>query len=310
MTAEQELSDSWDEEHRVPILVHSSPMGTWPLPGSSTHIVFPPNPGKRLNLRVLFEPEDSRVLIVSLHGALKRSKYSLPRFEWRGTLSRLVADKLYLSDSTLELSRALEIGWYLGTHQQDLTSQYAGVVAEFIKYGNYSKVLFVGSSAGGFGALALSRYFPGSIAVVFSPQTAIANYHARHRDALLKSSLRKFSDFRLVEESMPDRVSMRDAYGRGDHRNFVRYVQNAGDAFHFDEHYAPFARQFDVDPANGGFSADGRFEFLTEWQNDGHAPPSRGRFVTHIAESYENFTGESLVQRSADHGRESELGSR
>lgn len=303
------ISD-WDADTGVPKLTVAPNTQFDTLPMRDLHLVVPPPDPESLSLRALFEPADSNTLIVSLHGAINRSKFKVPRFEWRRTLSRLDVARLFLSDSTLELSTGLEIGWYIGTAEQDLIAQYADFVRSLADHRGYSRILCVGSSAGGFGALALSRRIPNSVAVVFSPQTTIAGYQPRHRKALSAAAFRQYSSFQRIESDFSARVNMRKLYQRSEDRNYVHYVQNTGDRFHFEAHYVPFALALGVDPDLGGLATGRKAYFVPERHEEGHAPPSRGRFLSHIRQAHWDYYGEELGLKPSRPEHELKLGSR
>ena len=300
----------WDPDNSVPMITVAPGATVHDLPARDIHVVFEPAVPGGLPLRMLFEPFNSDTLVISLHGAMDRTKFSVPRFEWRRTMNRLEAARLYLSDSTLEINGSLEIGWYIGTEKQDLIADYAKVVNEVISAGGYSRVVCVGSSAGGFGALALSRRIRNSVAVVFSPQTTIGGYHLRQRKALAAAAFPRHKSYERVEVEFGTRVNLRKLYQELSPVNFVHFVQNTGDRFHFEAHYVPFALANGVNPEKGGHSVRRGMNFVTECYEAEHAPPSRRGFLDHIQQAHLNYYGRELLLRPPDPAREAELGPR
>lgn len=274
------------------------------------HVVFEPAGTDRLPLRLLFEPAVSDTLVISLHGAMDRSRFRVPRFEWRRTLQRLDTARLYLSDSTVEVNNSLEIGWYVGTESQDLLEDYAKVVKQIIAAGGYTKVLCVGSSAGGFGALALSRRIPGSIAVAFSPQTTIGGYHLRQRKALASAAFPRLKSYEDVEKAYGTRVNLRKLYQATRPVNFIHLVQNTGDQFHYEAHYVPFVLANQGNPEKGGYVPRRKTNFVAERYENEHAAPSRTYFLSHIQQAHLKFYGRELNLKPSDPVREAELGPR
>lgn len=280
------------------------------LPTEDTHLVFEPATPEELPLRFLFEPGKSDTLLISMHGAMDRARFRVPRFEWRRTLNRLDAARLYLSDSTLEINGSLEIGWYVGKGDQDLVADYAAVVHQVIAAGGFTRVICVGSSAGGYGALALSRRIPNSVAVAFSPQTTIGGYHLAQRKALAAAAFPDLPSYEEVERLHSRRVNLRKLYQKTRAVNYVYLIQNTGDQFHYEAHYVPFALANGVDPERGGYSAWSKTHFVAERYENEHAPPSRGNFVSHIQQAHLKFYGRELPLRQLDPEREVELGPR
>ncbi|NUU33225.1 alpha/beta hydrolase [Arthrobacter sp. C9C5] len=300
----------WDSDNGVAKLTVASGASVTSLPTQDTHIVIEPAVPGGLPLRMLFEPANSGTLVISLHGAMDRGRFRVPRFEWRRTLNRLDAARLYLSDSTLEINGSLEIGWYVGRGDQDLIADYAGVVHQIIAAGGFTQVVCVGSSAGGYGALALSRRIPNSVAVAFSPQTTIGGYHLAQRKAVAAAAFPELTSYEEVEKLHSGRVNVRKLYQKTRPINAVYFVQNTGDQFHYEAHYVPFALANGVDPERGGYAAWSKTHFVAERYENEHAPPSRGNFVSHIQQAHLKFYGRELPLRQLDPEREEELGPR
>ncbi|MHA7219791.1 hypothetical protein ACX80L_12980 [Arthrobacter sp. MDT1-48-3] len=291
------LPTEWDDALGVSKMTWRSEAPPQNVPNRTTYMVVEPDAAGMLARRMLYKPADSRTLLVSMHGALNRGKYAIPRFEWQQTLGRTDCAQLYLSDSTLELNNSIEIGWYIGTADHDLLSDYAELVRSVVVGGNYSRVVCIGSSAGGFAALALSRAITNSVAVVFSPQTSIGGYHPRQRRALLEASFSDYSSYDEVESKFGQRMNMLRLYGGTADTNFVHYVQNTRDPFHYDAHYVPFALLMGVNPEQGGPSDRHPISFHPERQAEGHAPPSRGRLLRHVDEAHRAHFGTSITIR-------------
>lgn len=299
----------WDADNKVNKVILAAGARITDLPTRDTHVVFEPSRPGQLPLRMLFEPGKG-TLVISMHGAMDRARFRIPRFEWRRTLNRFGAARLYLSDSTLETNGSLEIGWYAGKEHQDLVADYAAVVQQIVSAGSFTRVVCVGSSAGGYGALALSRRLPNSVAVAFSPQTTIGGYHLAQRKALAAAAFPEQASYEEIEEQYGSRVNLRKLYQQTSPVNFVYIIQNTGDQFHYEAHYVPFALANGVDPERGGYSRRNRAYFVAERYENEHAPPSRAYFVSHIQRAHLKFYGQEIPLRQLDPEREKELGPR
>lgn len=258
------------------------------------YVIDPSAPGG-LPVNVLYAPEDSETLLVSFHGSLQRSKYKLPRFEWRKTLSRLRTARLMVADTTLQLNPSMPLGWYIGTSNQDLTAEIAQTVQGVARTGGYSRIVLAGSSGGGYAAMAVSHLIPGTAAVCFSPQTRIGDYTSWVHKAFVSAAFPGYESIDMVESHYPERVNLRTRYSqRG--ANYVHYVQNTNDRMHYEQHYLPFARMLEVDPAIGGLDQSGSVRILPEALQKGHQPPSRGRFIHHINEAHIHMFGQAIAR--------------
>jgi len=251
--------------------------------------------GGPLDVVALYVPKASKTLIVSFHGSLLRSKFQLPRFEWRRTLGNMDAGVLFIADTTLELGEKVPLGWYIGTTEQDLSAEIAAVVKQVAADGGYEHIVLAGSSGGGYAAMAISRRIPGSLAVSFSPQTRVGDYVPWVAKALVNAAFPAYDTIDAVEADFPDRVNLRRLYAEPEIPNYVRYVQNSNDLGHIEDHYAPFAQVRSTDPATGGMDPTGRFRFVLESMSKGHEPPARHRFLRNIQEAHVEFFGEELA---------------
>ena len=178
MTVPSSAPDNdWDERNAVEIRRYASAADIDHSASEAYEFIVPARSGGPLDITALYAPRPSRTLIVSFHGSLQRSKFQLPRFEWRKTLAPFEAAQLFVADSTLHLNRAMALSWYVGNFEQDFTSDVASLIREVATAAGYDRILLTGSSGGGFASLAISRKIDGSVAVCFSPQTRVGDYH-------------------------------------------------------------------------------------------------------------------------------------
>lgn len=281
----------WDERNAVEIRRFSSSSDIDHESSEPYEFVVPARSGGPLDIVGLYVPRASKTLIVSFHGSLQRSKYQLPRFEWRKTLRPLDAAQLFIADSSLHLNKGMALAWYVGNAEQDLTADLANLIREIAATAGYERILLTGSSGGGFASLAISRRIKGSLAVCFSPQTRVGDYAAPAVGTFCNVSFPEVKGYPNIEGKYRSRLDLRHLYATTPNHNFVRYVQNTRDVSHFRKHYTPFAEALGVDPALGGFDETGRMELLPERLQEGHVPPSRGRFLGHILEAHSVFFG-------------------
>lgn len=288
---------AWDERNSVEIRRLDSACDIDHNASEPYEVVISTRSGGPLDIVALYAPRQSKTLIVGLHGSLQRSKYQLPRFEWRRTLDNLDAGILLIADTTLELAENIPLGWYIGTKEQNLTDEIAAAVKQVAADGGYEHIVLAGSSGGGFAAMAISHRLPNSLAVSFSPQTRVADYIPWVHKVLVKGAFPDYATIDAVEAEFPTRVNLRRLYADPDVPNYVRYVQNSNDTSHMEGHYTPFAEVRSIDPATGGMDSTGRIRCVLESQAQGHEPPSRARFLRHIQEAHEEFFGTNLADR-------------
>lgn len=243
-------------------------------------------------LDALLVNRESDVLVVSFHGALAQGTQSLPRFEWLRKIGQHDVSSLYFSDPALHLKDTLELAWFTGWEGLDLQqvmAQWSMAAARAI---GATRIVFLGSSGGGFAALQVSALVPGSLALPFNPQTSIHAYLAGGENRIPQllyvnsvwpqlapggaDALDPNVDW---SEPLGERASALRRYAHPV-PNYVLYVENSNE-FHYQDHYLPFLAA----TARGGNLPRVR---VYEYQgSDGHAPPSPDHFHAALTEALE-----------------------
>lgn len=235
-------------------------------------------------LDALLVNKGSDVLVVGLHGASNRDK-PLPRFEWFRTLRTTEFSSMYFSDATLYLDPRVQLAWYTGWLELDLYPLIAEWTRRAAEAVGATKVLFLGSSGGGFAALQVSAHLPGSMAMPFSAQTSIANYLVGGSLSAQRGYMRAVMPHLIPPEgiyslehgvdyfeSLGERVSPLQRYQRAQ-ENYVFYVQNKNDTSHFKQHYLPFREAVEHGPNRD------RIRFELQDDRPGHNPPVPRMFM-------------------------------
>lgn len=229
--------------------------------------------------------QDSDTLVVTFHGLLDRDRFHIPRFERARSTEPFGTSCLYWADPSLWLDPKLKLAWFTGVAAIDLHVMIAEQSLTAAAALGARRVLFTGSSGGGFAALQVSALVPGSTALVFNPQTEIYRYltsiqrrYLRNcRPDVLHGSPADAFDF-TDDWSAPlgPRYSAIRRYS-GITDNRVIYYSNSLD-WHDEKHRQPFE-----DVANA--VETGRVVVHTYEQAGGHQPPSAGRFTTALEDA-------------------------
>lgn len=195
----------------------------------------------------------SDVLVVSLHGALDRAKYTLPRFERMRTVIGYDVSSMYFADPALTREPHIQLAWHTGWDGFDQHQIIADWSVRAAKAIGATRILFMGSSGGGFAALQVSALVPGSVCLPFSPQTSIHRYltggNPKGIDAqrkyieVVRPDLAVGNIWTMDYEpdwTLPagDRMSVLSRYSKP-LENWVYMVQNVNE-FHYTDHYFPF----------------------------------------------------------------------
>lgn len=241
-----------------------------------------PMPGERVlqmqgphwKFPALYFNSGQKRLFVMLTAAIDRTKHTLPvfnRWTWAGKFSGHV---LCVADPTLELDSRMKLGWYLGTETHDATAELSRLIHSFAKVLDIpdEKVVFWGSSAGGFGALALASRFPGSTAVAINAQTDALAYHVDDDVELVRNKCFGGQTEAAIHSECDARINMAQAWVNN-RKSRAILVQNKLDKHHYNCHYLPFWSALGGN-SEGGQSADGRHFAWVYEDSRGHVPES------------------------------------
>ena len=178
-----------------------------------------------------------RTVIFTFHGAIDRATRELPAFFPIMPQIANAAHQVSIADPSMMIPADLPMAWYTGHDGFATQDLLRGFIAGAIAALGAQRVIFFGSSGGGFAALYNSWHFPGSICVTGNPQTAIARYYPRHIENYLSACWPGRETLADIPDSVCTDVGA--LYEQG-FPNTVIYLQSAGDYFHFRNHLIPF----------------------------------------------------------------------
>lgn len=244
------------------------------------------------NLDALVINRNSDILIVGLHGAVNRLNTQIPRFErLRSVMNMGSVSGMFFGDPALWKAEDLQLSWYTGWDGFDGHQAVADWTVAAAKAIGASRILFTGSSGGGFAALQISSLVPGSMAVAFNAQTNIAEYRVNGQGygvqrtyvsvvwPSIAETFTSSADIENPEWAKPigPRSSAVAKYS-SPQMNHVFIVQNT-DEFHHEDHYLPF-----LAAASVGGNGD---RLRTKLYQGGvvHNPPTQAIFEEALAEA-------------------------
>lgn len=227
---------------------------------------------KQLDLDVHYVQGPSSRLLVVLHGALDRKKFTLPRFEYRRALKDFKGSILFVQDPTLYTHERLSLGWYVGNHLDNGHAMVEYLVRAIAQALGAPKILMAGSSGGGYAAMAISARIPGSEALAFSPQTSIEKYQRGHRQRLISAAFPGMRPTRENLIALQDRFDLGAIYSKGT-SNHVSYLQNTGDPVHVRDHMLPFMKHAGLDLFEGEMRND-KIKVECRFLREGHGGPT------------------------------------
>ncbi|WP_306752266.1 D-glucuronyl C5-epimerase family protein [Paracoccus actinidiae] len=265
----------FDSRHSVPIIRALSITSSYPIYKSYSYRLRVGSEVSRENLPIdaLLVPGEagSKKLIVAFHGAINRREIEIPRYEWLGQLAGRDEHKLFISDTTLELSHDLNLAWYLGTPHCNLISKIAKFINHVRHVNEINEIVLMGSSGGGFAAMAIGAGLNGSCSIAFSPQSNIWDFTEAHSKKF-KESVFLNDDWDACQKEMDNRTDLIKYYSEGRHLNHYIYYQNTGDVDHVKKHWKRFSESQGVRLQNGrSFNQQGLF--ISDFDADGHSRP-------------------------------------
>lgn len=214
-------------------------------------------------------------LIVAPNGAVDRSSLKLPvfaRWNWHGLFKSSI---LSISDPTLYLADDLPIAWFAGTKYQDTTEYVADVVMRISTLLEipYNRIIFWGSSAGGFASMLIASRIDGAGFVSVNGQTQICKYHPRHVE-LYRKVFDPSSSLEELTATYPERwstmLALEKSYDLGKETNGV-IVQNIVDKDHYIKHFTPFCEYFKLSN-HGSLNSDLGLHSFVYSHDKGHGP--------------------------------------
>lgn len=271
----------WPEAPPLTSRTYHAPIATitdrseLPTPGASPNIVSAMVGG--LVLPIASRRGTSDVLTVRFHGAVNRTRSTLPLFQGMSSASRGPDSFMIFQDPSLDLNRSMNLSWFLGERDVDLFSACASYIKELQSRVQAKHVILTGSSGGGFAALQVARFLPDCKVLVFNPQTDIRRYFRSVAETAVSTCFR--STVADLEQDLVTRASVVSSYQGLSMPPKVLYVQNTGDAHHMENHRNPFEAMLKAAHPK----RPGRVRFIDEDWGPGHIPASPDNYARYHA---------------------------
>ncbi len=179
-------------------------------------------------------PSQNAPLLIWFHGAVDRQRRTLPVFAGPVKTFAQSAHQLAVCDPTLQRHDVLRNGWYVGDDRLNVQAELTTFFARVAQVLGASRVIYVGSSGGGFASLYFSSRHAGSCAIVMQPQTNLSYFPYWRTYLKLCWPGKALAD---LQETVCTDVCTRYAKG---FRNTVIYIQGIADQGHFRNHLSPF----------------------------------------------------------------------
>ncbi|WHH52218.1 hypothetical protein QFA96_07580 [Pseudomonas sp. Ap32] len=184
------------------------------------------------------EKPDTEYLYVFLNGSRGEDLKSfapIPRFGRWSWHQLFNGSTLFIEDPMLYKYETLNLGWYYGTAEDDYLDATLNIVKSVQMKIGAAKVIFYGSSGGGYAALQLAARLSDSFAISINPQTQLFKW----------GSAASFSEHTDIDLTATDKF-LRNFAGEAVAKNrsskyFI--IQNALSHDDCSEHFLPFCAQ-------------------------------------------------------------------
>lgn len=193
--------------------------------------------GHQIYTQVLMASRPTTAVVFRFHGAIKRDLRTLPSFQSNLAQIRPFAHQITICDPTMMAREGFSCSWFAGCEGLDTQALLKSFCSQASAALGAKRVVYMGSSGGGFASLYLSRHHPGSIAFVTVPQTNLQRHFT-------PSSVRRYLEAcwpSLTIDEVSEKVCLDvcPLYS-GPFENSVIYVQSAGDTAHNVNQMQPF----------------------------------------------------------------------
>ena len=237
--------------------------------------------GKQVNYDFLLTARPGTVMLCHFHGNAPRDVMEPPIFAGRG-VTRPIATSMFIpSDPILGLDEHLPLAWHFGCEGIRLQAITVCIVQKLQALLQAPRVVTWGGSGGGFAAIRIARDLPNAIAMVWNPQTNIAQYIPEAVSQYLRVAFPTAATDGPIPSDSEQFSSMCTEVFRAGYQGHIVYLQECTD-WHVNAHLEPFLSSFcgKALPSTNetllysGLITEQLYLHLGHWGH-GHVPPDK-----------------------------------
>lgn len=240
-----------------------------------------------VNYEFLIRYKNSKKALIFGNGAYDKIQ-SLPLFQRHSWIDDLDHTVIYYNDPTLYLGD-ISIGWCCGSKDDHYLINIAEILKIIIdKFSvDNNKVVFYGSSAGGFTSMMLSTLFKGSTALVNNPQVYVNKFSEAHFLKLCEICFPNESP-KDVLSKYEDRLNLPAFIKKQNYFPRIKYLQNAYCHYDMKTQCVPFIS--DLETSDKFLFSPERIDFIFYFdRNLGHNPLSKEKSLYYINEALKDI---------------------
>lgn len=208
----------------------------------------------------LIKPGELKNAFVLFNSAVPEKDFvKTPIFTARKILSDLKSSKIYVSDPFINITDGFRCFWYLSSKKVDVQNIIKNILSHLFYLMEAERIVFWGSSGGGYPALFYSYQFENSVALVNAPTTTIKKHH--EADFILSSMNSALGEF--YEDEVAGVLDLKELCGS----NSAFVLLNKGDRIFREKHIVPYVdhkRNIEMDESED-FVSDDLVVMIGDW---------------------------------------------
>jgi hypothetical protein len=188
--------------------------------------------------------KDSEYLYVFNSSYTDRPEFNrLPNYQRWSWVKEKRFSSIFLADTSLEKDRELTVSWYHGSKEIFLIPKYIEILNNIKDKLNISsdRVIFIGSSSGGYASLMMAGYMKDSIAIVINPQINLVKYYKKIVKKFIKVIYENM-EYEEFKKKYEERYNVVTFYQKINYIPNIYYIQCIEDEFHFNYHFKYFIK--------------------------------------------------------------------
>jgi hypothetical protein len=199
--------------------------------------------GVKFDFLIRIRERSSHLLILGAGAGTMANEKRVPTpyFQRHSWINDFEDSVIYYNDPTLYFSEKLPLGWGQGTKDRFYLKDIAAILEKLIEKTQIpkNKVIFYGSSGGGFMSMILAGYIKESAALANGPQTCLTKWLPYPVQQVFDFSYPGMT-FAEVLSKYPDRINLIEFYKSIKYVPKIYYLQNAYCELDIKDHVIPF----------------------------------------------------------------------
>ncbi|WP_444899537.1 hypothetical protein ACJJIX_06740 [Microbulbifer sp. VAAC004] len=214
------------------------------------------------DLPIYADIKESDHLVIYLNGSINRKIKQPPVFHRQSWTKDTPFSSIVISDKSVEINDSLELAWYLGKPNGSFLRSVVSAITKIrdsLKLRN-NKIIFYGTSGGGYAGILLASILRGSSCIAGNAQTDLSKFNYKIFDKFIDNTGYKPTHQKInIMRYLSDKKYIPQ----------ITFLQNTQDLTHFNNHYLPFIKWYGEN--RGALISYGPCEFIEYDKEGGHS---------------------------------------